>query len=145
MTKMIKVKAKLQNLAKIHNFVKTHASVIGMDPDAIYDLRLAIEEAVTNIVNHGYQGMDGYIEVEISGEDNYFVLRLRDNASPFDPTQVSAPDLSESLFTRDSGGAGILLMEQSVDKISYLRSIDGKNELSLYKKFDAGLSKRSSE
>ena len=61
------------------------------------DVLLAVDEAATNVVVHGYQGREGVIEIEVLREGDALVIRLRDEAEPFDPTSLPPPDLAVPL------------------------------------------------
>jgi anti-sigma regulatory factor (Ser/Thr protein kinase) len=62
---LLKVVADLGQLSKIREFVSESATDLGVDAAAFDDLRLAVDEAVTNILTHGYAG-SGDIELELS-------------------------------------------------------------------------------
>jgi serine/threonine-protein kinase RsbW len=126
--------AELKNLAALRRFVEERMVGLGVDPEAIPGLVLAVDEAATNIIVHGYRNRGGVIEVEVQLEEGDLVLRLRDQAPPFDPTSVSPPDLTRPLEERSPGGLGIYLIRQAVDEISYRVAPEGGNELTLVKK-----------
>ena len=46
---------------------------------------------VTNIIEHGYQGQPGSIEIEVTTREDALIIQLRDQAPPFDPTSVPPP------------------------------------------------------
>ena len=101
--------------------------------DAILDLQLAVEEAISNIILHGYGGGSGEVEIEIQVTEKIAEVRIRDRAPPFDPLSVPDPDRKSDLSERRTGGLGIYLMRQVVDEVCYVY-VDGKNVLTLIKK-----------
>ncbi|MBM4466217.1 MAG: ATP-binding protein [Chloroflexi bacterium] len=103
------IAAELKNLAAICLFVEEVATALGVDPAIIPDVVLAVDEAASNIIIHGYQGQGGAVEIEVGQEGDALVIRLRDEAAPFDPTTVPAPDLTVPLEQRAVGGLGIHL------------------------------------
>ncbi len=62
--------AQLKNLAKIRRFVSEVAARVGMTADAISDVLLAVDEATTNIITHGYEEPSGEIDVEVRRAGN---------------------------------------------------------------------------
>lgn len=128
--------AELINLHTIRHFVEDNALRLTADEDTSYDLAHAVDECATNIIEHGYQGRPGTIEIEIDrlGEDMLIVLR--DHAPPFDPTSVPPPDLTLPLEQREPGGLGIYLTRRMVDDCRYRPLPDG-NELTLIKHVNA--------
>jgi anti-sigma regulatory factor (Ser/Thr protein kinase) len=129
-----KIAAELKQLVAVYDFVRKTAATLELDPSTAYDLQLAIEEAVTNVIRHGYQGQQGEIEIEIEQVGSDIVVYVRDKAPPFDPTTVPAPDLTRPLEEQAHGGRGILLMRQVMDETSYRFTAHGSNELTLIKR-----------
>ena len=127
------IAAELQNLAKLRRFVAETAATLEVEPEAIGDIQLAVDEAATNIIRHGYQNQPGQIEVEMSQIADDIIIWLRDEAPPFDPTTVRQPDLTSPLHKRPPGGLGIYLMRQNVDEIHHRLTAKGGNELTLIK------------
>ena len=133
-TKSLHVAAELKNLARIRRFVEKAATALGVDPADIPDLLLAVDEAATNIIVHGYQGQEGPIEIEVERQGDALLIRLRDAAAPFDPTAIPPPDLSLPLEERPIGGMGIYLIHRCMDQVSHSCPPQGGNELILIKK-----------
>lgn len=131
---MLTVSAELSNLAKIRRFIEKRSAVLKLTPEAVGDIRLAVDEAAANIILHGYRGAPGTIEVEMIRNDDVIIVNLRDSAPVFDPTTVPPPDLSIPFFQRSPGGMGVHLIRQAVDKICHQTSASGGNELTLVKR-----------
>lgn len=130
----LRLTAELKNLARIRRFVEKTATALGVDAAAIPDLLLAVDEAATNIIVHGYEGQEGPLEVEVEREGDALLIRLRDEAAPFDPTAIPPPDLSLPLEERPIGGMGIYLMHRCMDQVTHSCPPQGGNELILVKK-----------
>jgi serine/threonine-protein kinase RsbW len=126
--------ADLKSLAAIRQFIQEASAPLRPDTAALWDLILAVDETTTNIVLHGYRGGQGEIEVEVRPQGDALVVCLRDEAPPFDPTLLPAPDVTLPLDERPVGGLGIYLARQMTDHISYRRTPRGGNELTLVKK-----------
>lgn len=123
--------AGLPDLAAIRAFVTEGASAFGMEADAAQDLVLVVDEAVANIMRHGYRGRPGPVEIEVSGDPQDVVIRLRDEAPAFDPTTWPMPDLDTPLERRAPGGLGIHLTRLCVDRMDHRERPGGGNELTL--------------
>ena len=134
--------AELENLAAIRDFVRASTAALGVDPQVASDVVLAVDEAVTNVIVHGYRGRPGTIQVEVAREATDVVVRLRDHAPPFDPTSAPPPDLARPLEERPPGGLGIYLMRQTMDEVVYRLTPQGGNELILKKKLSTARSKQ---
>jgi serine/threonine-protein kinase RsbW len=128
------VTASLDNLDKIRCFVAETASELGADSSSISDLKLAVDEAVTNIILHGYHESPGNVEVEMSCLADSIVVRIRDSAPVFDLSEASAPDLNTPPLEKDTpGGYGVFLIQHMVDSAEHKLLDDGRNELILQK------------
>ena len=130
----LRIPAELKNLAAIRSFTEESAAELHTPPLAIEDLILAVDEAATNVILHGYQKGPGNLEIVIRRDEDHLVVSLRDQAPQFDPTTVPKPDLSIPLDRRPLGGMGIHLIRESVDEVLYRVLPQGGNELTLVKK-----------
>jgi serine/threonine-protein kinase RsbW len=130
--------AELTDLSGIRGFLEVAAADLGADGPTIRDLVIAANEAVANIIRHGYRGAPGPIEVIVEREPDSIVVHLRDEAPAFDPTAYPAPDLTVPLEERRAGGLGIHLTRTCVDEVSHLPLRRSGNELTLVKKLPAG-------
>ena len=95
------------------------------------DLRLAVDEAVTNVVIHGYKESDGIVELHMHAEGDAVFIRIRDHAANFDPSQVKTPQLDTELKDRPFGGMGIFLIRKMTDEAEFLPLAGGGNEIRL--------------
>jgi serine/threonine-protein kinase RsbW len=129
----LQIAAELNNLANIRRFIQDSAAQLQADSDAISDVVLAVDEAVNNIIVHGYRSRAGIIEVALKRIDSRLVVCLRDQAPTFDPTNLPMPDINLPLEKRPLGGMGVYLVMELMDKVSYRRTDNG-NELTLEKR-----------
>lgn len=131
---LLHINADLKDLAAIRRFVEDAAKQGNENSKAVEDMIIATNEAVTNVLIHGYRGQPGIIEVEVSYDNHDLIVRLRDQAPLFDPTTVPSLKTAPSLDQPCSGGMGIHMMRQLTDELIYGTTSDGRNELVLIKK-----------
>lgn len=124
----------LEQLGDCRAFIDRAGEALGLDRQLLGDLRLVVDEAVTNIVLHGYGGNAGPLEMSLSREANELVIRIRDQAPPFTPDAVVEPALDTALALRKPGGMGIFLMRQMMDQVVFQPQPGGGNELRLVKR-----------
>lgn len=129
----LRITADLKELERLRRFVEEQATALGVDPSAVYDVLLAVNEMATNIIVHGYHGQSGTIEIAIRPAGQALEIRLRDQAPPFDPTCVPTPDTTLPLHKRPPGGMGIHLTRRFIDSMSHRTTSQGGNELTLVK------------
>ncbi|MCK9631251.1 MAG: ATP-binding protein [Methanoregula sp.] len=113
----------------LHALMEDH----GFPEEDILDTQLAVEEAVTNVIMHGYKGGSGEVLVLCKADVGIIEIRLEDRAVPFNPLTLPAPDLGGDIEDRKIGGLGFFLIRQVMDEILY-RYEDGKNILTMIKR-----------
>jgi serine/threonine-protein kinase RsbW len=125
--------ARREHLGALLDFVSESCASLGVDRDAARDVRLAVEEACMNLIEHGYPpGPPGPIEVSIAAQDARLIVEIHDRAAPFDPARAPPPDLDADWKTRRVGGLGCHLIKQVMDDVRY-ESNAGGNRLTLIK------------
>ncbi len=132
--RVLEVSASVAELAAVRAFVRDSAAGFGAAPAAIGDMVEAVDECVTNSIEHGYDGRAGTVQVELERVGGDLLVRLRDNAPPFDPTHHPLPDVSLPLRRRPLGGMGVFLARALTDEMLYRQTAEG-NELTLRKRF----------
>jgi serine/threonine-protein kinase RsbW len=125
--------ADLANLPTVRNFIRESAMQVCADEDFQYDLMLAADEVVTNIILHGYRGEPGTIFIETQSQPGGLRVTIKDNAPLFDPHTVPTPKLDLPLDERNPGGLGILLVRSLMDGMIYTPGAASGNELTLIK------------
>lgn len=128
----LKLRAGLEQLSRVRDFVVDSAKSLSVPRATFDDLRLAVDEAVTNIITHGYGG-PGEIELELVADGADLIVRLRDQAPSFDPAHAPAADLKLPGERDSPGGFGVYLMKSVMDEIRY-QSTDTGNELTMIKR-----------
>jgi sigma-B regulation protein RsbU (phosphoserine phosphatase) len=99
-------------------------------------IRLAIEEAVVNVMDYAYPaGTEGDVTIEARSNGLRMKFTISDSGIPFDPTKALEADTDVAVEDRPIGGLGIYLVRQLMDSINYERT-DGKNILTLRKKLN---------
>lgn len=123
-----------KHLLVVRDFVSRRVLQSSLSRDDENKIILAVDEAVTNIIEHGYdEGVEGAIEIEIEMDERQFKIVIRDNGRVFNPDSIPAPDLQEHVRSGRKKGLGVFLMRQIMDEVRY-RFRDGvKNELTLIK------------
>src|SRR5574341_396480 len=100
--RFIRVKADPENLTVIRGFIRLNSIALGTGRDQIGDIVIAVDEAVTNVILHGYRSQGGTVEIELEREGNYLVIYIRDQAPVFDPLEAPPPPLNMPLEERRS-------------------------------------------
>ena len=90
-------------------------------------MTLAIEEAVKNVIDHGFDERPPphLIRVRLEITSDRVAAEVLDNGAPFDPTAAPEPELTLPLAQRRLGGLGIRLMRRIIDRVDYRRGESG--------------------
>jgi anti-sigma regulatory factor (Ser/Thr protein kinase) len=114
------------------------ATRLSLSEEDMFALRLAVEEACTNIVAHGYAGhAPGPMSVEMwltrpAATSGQLTVLIRDRATPFHPDNAKEPDLDADADERAIGGLGWFFIKSLMNEVTY-DSEDGGNCLRLVK------------
>ena len=120
-----------QNLPLFLGFVEVICGSAELDAERCGDVKLAVEEACSNIINHGYAGRPpGSIRLSAHREEDRLVVLIADQGVTFHPDDAPAPDLEEDWRQRRIGGLGWHLIRKVVDELSY-QAVNGENRLTL--------------
>jgi serine/threonine-protein kinase RsbW len=129
-----KFPGRYESLAAIADFIRTEACSCGLGNKEVFELETAVDEAVSNIIEHSYGGEDiGDITCRSDCQPIGLEIILEDQGQPFDPTCVPIPDISAPLEDRKNNGLGIFMMCQLVDKVDFDFN-KSRNQLTLFKK-----------
>ena len=119
---------------KLNTFVDEVCMAVGFDDRTSKMIKVAIEEAVVNVINYAYPpGTKSDITIEAASNDMRLKFTIIDKGIPFDPTVQAVADTTLPAKERRIGGLGIHIMRQNMDSINYER-IDNLNVLTLRKK-----------
>jgi serine/threonine-protein kinase RsbW len=127
--------ASFQFLDEIRDFIAEVARKGGFSEKEIYSLQLAADEAASNIVEHAYAGTQGgEIRITCDTRGREIIITMHDDGTPFDPSNVKAPNLKADLSERQIGGLGIYLMRKLMDEVRYESKAGAGNLLTMRKR-----------
>ncbi|MDQ3127636.1 MAG: ATP-binding protein, partial [Chloroflexota bacterium] len=130
----IAIEAGVDHLAAVRAFVRQQAAAAGADDETTADLVQAVDELVCNVVEHGYAGRPGRIEVASLQTADDLAFRIRDDAPTFDPRTVPEPPLDLPLAQRRLGGMGVHLARDLTDGFDHRILPTGGNEVTVRKR-----------
>jgi len=116
----------------IRRFLVEGCDLSAESPETV-QCRLAIQEAVTNVLRHAYRDREpGRIEIELTREEDHVVARIRDEGVPFDPR--TARDAMRKPGEPAEGGYGLPIIAGVMTEIDYEFVAGRGNELVLRKR-----------
>lgn len=106
----------------------------GMDKGLIEDIRLAVDEACSNVIKHAYKGDDGKkIGIKFSNTRKKFEVIIEDNGARVQPDTVKGRDLEDIR----PGGLGVHFIKRTFDVFEFDNKKKKGNRLRLIKYMEA--------
>ncbi|SNS33639.1 serine/threonine-protein kinase RsbW [Noviherbaspirillum humi] len=133
------IAASLDDLSLVAQALKAFISrrVPAIDRDSI---ELAVVEAVTNVIKHGYpSGTAGVAEISYEEHEHGVTVEIHDRGRPIPASALEQADGSVFGFdpadtaSLPESGMGLSLIKASFDEVHY-KTENGLNRLILYKK-----------
>ena len=118
--RVIAVQADVNSLSHVREEVCEILEPLGFGESSLFDIKVALGEALANAVRHGAPlDGDGEIVVKISAYPEWIVLEVLDNGLGFDGAHAGSEDLYAP------GGRGIMFMRALMDRVDYDTSPSG--------------------
>jgi|SRR5208337_3413958 len=128
------LKNDVSELESVISFVSAVCVRNSIPPETEHDLKLALDEMITNLAQHAYPGGgEHHFTLQITVSNEEFVARIEDDGVEFNPTKHPIPDLDAPLEERKVGGLGVYLVRQIMTSVEY-QHVAGKNVVTLRKK-----------
>lgn len=134
----ITVPASIDQLDTVQEFIEKKLESCHCPDNIVMMVSVAVEEIFVNIAHYAYEPGKGEAEIccEISDDPQQVEIQFRDGGIPFDPLKKEEAATTQEALLKREGGLGILMVRKSMDFVTYSYE-DGKNILTISKKFDA--------
>ena len=124
--------ATLSNLKNIRLFVTNFLNDYELEIKLVNNIKLAVDESVSNIIKHGYKGEDENNKIEIKLEliKKKLSIHLFDNGTPVNQKNIQPRNLTDI----KPGGLGSYFINEIMDEVKWeTKSKDWVNHLILIK------------
>ncbi len=125
----VELDSRLTELSRVQPWIETLADRHGFAADSRFAMHLCVEEALANVVLHGYRNQPGHpIVIRSSVSAGTLFFTIDDKAPPFAPVQPGPPNDATkpaSLESIQPGGNGIRLLRRFAGSLLYERLSDG--------------------
>lgn len=109
-------------LEDVRHFVETHALAADLSEMVVEQIKIAVDEACTNVIEHAYGGEAGHeITIDLLIDPKRFTVRIQDEGQAFDPAVYQEPDIFKYAQQRKMGGFGVHIMRRLMDEVQYER------------------------
>ena len=123
-------------LHRVRDFVLRMCQEAHFTPHEAHNLRLAVDEAASNVLRHAYKGVPGPLSLKAAVYASYLRVELADKGTSFAWSRARTPDLNQYVSQRKRGGLGIWFIRKLTDASDYRVLRDG-NHLILWKRVPA--------
>ena len=132
----LKIPNQTDNLELIRDFIAKVSGKVGFGEDDIDKIRIAVDEACTNVIKHAYeQEGEDHIGVIIKIDYSKLTIIVTDRGKGFDPKALELPKMETYLAELRVGGLGIYLMKTLMDEVDYTIKPGVGNEVRMVKYF----------
>lgn len=125
--------ADFEDLLKVAAWLEEQGERDGWPDRMRFGLDLSVEEALTNVISYGFEGVDHPPRIRVEYfrlADGHVAMRIIDNGLAFDPITVGPPHIPTSIADAKVGGHGVQLMRHFLADLIYER-VDGENRFTL--------------
>lgn len=123
----------LTALDRLTDFLESAGAANGWHSDLLFDLNLCTEEAVVNVIVHGYEDKDAHeIEVTLDYDADSVTVTIEDDGIAYNPLDTKGADIYAPVEQRTPGGLGVHLVRALMSELSYER-VNGRNRFSMKK------------
>jgi len=127
------IKNDLSEIETLSRFIDDFATQHQLPTKLAFQINLALEELVTNVISYGYEDPNEHeIRLTLILENGTLRAEMEDDGRAFNPVEAKPPDLDIPLEKRPVGGLGIHLVKNMFDSLDYRRE-NNRNYLILNK------------
>lgn len=132
------LESNLESIDIAEETVNRTATELGFNEEQVYQISMAVREAIVNAVLHGnHYNPQKKVELILERADNTLVVSVRDQGEGLDLASIPDPLAPENLLKQS--GRGIFLMRAFMDEVR-INSSSGGTEIVMIKNLgdDAG-------
>ena len=117
----IELDSRLTELGRMWPWAEALADEYGIDQETRFAVHLCLEEALANVVLHGYREEPGHpIVIRASVAGDWLLMAIEDEAPHFAPDEHAAMEpQAADLETMEPGGNGIRLLRRFAGSVVY--------------------------
>ena len=127
----LRITSSKKNVKKIRRIVESITESMGFSSQECYNIKLAVNEAHANIIEHAYEGRDDQsIFYRFLTYEDRFIVVIKDYAP--NTSQKTIKDKSH-LHELEGSGLGVFLINEMMDEVEYRRTSKIGSELIMTK------------
>jgi serine/threonine-protein kinase RsbW len=118
-------------IARMFALLEAFCATHDISDDDIFNVRLVLDEAVINVIVHGYEDTREHtINVSLKLDGGMLRVHIDDDGVAYNPLDAPEPRFDVPIEQRRIGGLGVHIMKALARSVSYHRE-DGRNHLDI--------------
>lgn len=122
------------NVGFARTAIAIFASQLELTLDEIEDIKVAVSEAVSNCVIHGYGASDGNIKMEAKYSEQEIEISIEDFGCGI-PDIVQAKEVSFSTIPEERMGLGLVFIHELMDQVTISSQVGQGTKVTMIKVF----------
>lgn len=118
---------------EVRDFIEEVSRKWGFTSKNAYQIKTAIDEALTNIVRHAYKKNPGKIQIQVTYNHETMIIKIKDWGKPMARRKKTGP--IDLMKTKKDHGLGLVLIDRLMNKVTRMRR-KNYNELTMKKQHD---------
>lgn len=132
----MRMASRTDNLRLVRDFITSAAGRTKLSKPDQGKVILAVDEAVSNIIEHAYEYSDeGDISIRVEADEEKLRISITDQGKSFNPNEIPDVDIEAHVRAGRRSGLGIFMIRQIMDEVSYFFKNGFQNELRMVKYF----------
>lgn len=112
------IRSELSAIPAVVQRIIDEVNAHGYSDDAIFAIRLSLDEAISNAIRHGNRGIpDKPVHIEYHVDDQAATITIEDQGNGFNPADLPDPTADENLDK--PCGRGVMLIQAYMTQVSY--------------------------
>jgi serine/threonine-protein kinase RsbW len=121
-TLSLSVANRMDEVPRLVELLDSFGAGAGLSDDLVFRLTVTLDEVVTNIVRHAFNGQGGHdILLGITVDEALVTATVEDHGPPFDLRTVPPADVNAPIELRPIGGLGVHLVRLLTHSLDYRR------------------------
>ena len=118
-------------IARMSTLLEGFCEANAIREDDMFNVRLILDEAVINVIIHGYEDSRQHeIHVALSLDSGALAVHIDDDGVAYNPLDAPAPRFDLPIEQRRIGGLGVPIMKALARNVAYRRE-NGRNHLDI--------------
>lgn len=115
----VQIQFSSQSINEAFARVSVSAFISQLDPtvEELYDIKMAVSEAVTNAIIHGYEKKEGLVTIKCRYEERGIEIEVVDKGKGMKSVEEAMTPLYTTSLDEERAGLGFTVMQEMMDEV----------------------------